>query len=204
EQTPVLEKKRSAKIQGSRLQSASAKRKLTLEQAEKRAAGRPYELINGRMVFKMGDDKHSDVQGRLGGELYVYFKSNPIGIMRPEFIHRLWPDRPHEGRMPDISIILKENLQPGERYATKAPDIAIEIISRDDTWTEIFEKAELYLEKGSKQVWIADPYQKGVMIVTRDDRRWVKNILTCPELLPGFEINVQDLFEWPVASTMEK
>lgn len=53
------------------------------------------------------------------------------------------------------------------------------------------------MEKGGRQVWIVDPYQKAVVIVTRDDRVWVKGTLTCPELLPGFEINVQEIFEWP-------
>jgi Uma2 family endonuclease len=197
EEAPVIEKKSRTKKAKSRQRAAPTKEKLTLEQAEKLAAGRPYELINGRMVFKMGDDKHSDAQTILGGELYNYFKANRIGIVRTEFTHRLWPDRPHEGRMPDLAIILNENLNKGERYATKAPDIAIEIVSSDDTWTKINEKARLYLDKGSKQVWIADPYEKGVMIVTPDDRRWTKDKLACPELLPGLEINVQEIFEWP-------
>lgn len=109
-------------------------------------------------------------------------------MMRTEFTHRLWPDRPHECRMPDLAIILNENLNRDERYATRAPDIAIEIISRDDLWIELFEKAELYMEKGSQQVWIIDPYQQAVVVVTPDDRRWVKHTLTAPAILPGLEI----------------
>ncbi|MCI0698228.1 hypothetical protein L0337_40255 [candidate division KSB1 bacterium] len=43
---------------------------------------------------------------------------------------------------------------------------------------------------------IVDPYQKGVMVVTANRRRWVTDTLTCPELLPGFSVNVQDIFGW--------
>lgn len=121
EQMPVVTKKRSVRKSKPRKHTASAKQKLTLEQAEKLALGRPYELIDGMMVFKMGDDKHADAQSLLGAEFVNYFKANPIGIVRTEFTHRLWPDRPHEGRMPDLAIILNENLNKSERYATKAP-----------------------------------------------------------------------------------
>jgi Uma2 family endonuclease len=175
--------------------------KLTLEQAEKLVDGRSFELIEGRIVLKGGDAQHSDAQALLCCEVFEYFQSNPIGRLLMEFTHRLWPENPYEARTPDLSIILNEHLNEIERYATRAPDIAIEIVSRDDGWSALFEKAELYLEKGSRVVWIVDPYQKAVVVVTPNDRRWVKDTLTCPEILPGFSINVQDIFSWPTAST---
>ncbi|MDZ7290567.1 MAG: hypothetical protein ONB44_03280 [candidate division KSB1 bacterium] len=47
------------------------------------------------------------------------------------------------------------------------------------------------------QVWFVDPYRKGVLVVTPDDQHWVKDTLTCPELLPGFAVKVQNIFTWP-------
>jgi len=173
--------------------------RLTLEQAIKLAAGRPFELIQGRMVFKMPDDLHSEAQARLSAKLVNYVDANPIGRVRTEFTLRLWPDKPTEGRVPDVSVILNENLQAGERYGSRAPDLAIEIISRDDSWTELFEKAKLYFEKGSRMVWFVDPFEQGVEMVTPNSRKWVTDTLTCPELLPGFSIQVQDIFTWPSA-----
>ncbi len=170
--------------------------KLTWEQASKLAQGKPFELINGRMKFKMSDNKHADAQIRLGAKLVEYFDRNPIGLARTEYTFRLWPDRPHEGRVPDLCAILNQNVNE-ERYGSAAPDLAIEIVSRDDGWTELYDKAELYFEHGSRIVWFVDPMQKGVMVVTPQDRKWVKDTLTCPELLPDFAINVQDIFVWP-------
>jgi Uma2 family endonuclease len=177
--------------------SPPATPRLTLEQAIKLAAGRPFELIQGRMVFKVPDDLHSEAQARLSAKLVNYFDANPIGRVRTEFTLRLWPDKPTEGRVPDISVILNENLNPGERYGSRAPDLAIEIVSRDDGWTELFEKARLYFEKGSHMVWFIDPFQKGVEVVTPTNRKWVTDTLVCPELLPGFSIHVEDIFIWP-------
>ncbi len=177
-----------------------AKKRLTLEQAERLSAGQPYELMNGRMIKKMPDNDHSRAQTLLISELVVYFKACPIGQLRTELMHRLWPENPYEGRMPDLAVILNENLNDGERYPTRAPDIAIEIISSRDAWKALFEKAQLYFEHGSREVWLVDPYQKGVLIVTPTARRWEWEELTSPELLPGFCVKMKDIFTWPIAN----
>jgi Uma2 family endonuclease len=202
EQQAVLEDERLIAKPWASPRSAPLKTKLTFEQANKLAGGRLFELIEGRMVFKMPDKQHADAQGLLCIELGIYFKAHPIGLVRPEFMLRLWPENPYEGRMPDLSVILNENLEEG-RYGSRAPDLAIEIVSPDDGWTELFEKAKIYLENGSRVVWIVDPFQKGVMVITANDRRWVTDKLTCPELLPDFSVNVQTIFSWPSAKTAE-
>lgn len=168
-----------------------------MEEATELAEGRLFELIEGRVVFKMSDTKHSDTQTLLGARLTYYFFAKPIGRVRTEFEYRLWPDNPHEGRLPDLSVILNESLEREERYATRAPDLAIEIVSYDDRWTMLHEKAELYLAKGSRVVWIVDPYRKGVMIITAAGQRWENERLTCPELLPGLSLTMAEIFTWP-------
>jgi len=50
-----------------------------------------------------------------------------------------------KGRMPHLSVILNENLKE-ERYGSRAPDLVIEIVSRDDGGSALFEKAKLYNE----------------------------------------------------------
>jgi len=180
------------------LKAVSPPAKLTFEQALKVAAGRIFELIDGRIVYKMPNDKHADAQGRLGGKLFVYFDANPIGRVRTEFMLRLWPEDKYESRTPDISVILNESFKE-EEYGTRAPDLAIEIVSRYDRWTDLLEKAQLYLAKGSRVVWIVDPYQQTVVVITPNEQRWVRDTLTCPEVLPGFSLNVPDIFNWPAA-----
>jgi len=200
EQEAVLDEERLMTERMDVPRLAPPKTRLTFEQASKLAAGRSFELIQGRMVFKRPDDKHSDTQVLLGAELVNYFKANPIGRVRTEFSLRLWPENPYEARTPDLSVILNESFKE-ERYGSRAPDLAIEILSRDDSRNELFEKAKLYFEKGSRMVWMIDPYQKGVMVITPDGRHWVTDTLTCPEVLPGFSVNVQEIWAWPSAPT---
>ncbi len=170
---------------------------LTIEEAEALANGEPFELIDGRMVFKMADRKHSNSQDVLHGELYLYFKQNPIGQALPEFSLHLWPENKYNFRVPDIAVFLNENLYEEERYATRGPDLAIEIVSDDDMASAVFAKARLYLEKGSRVVWVVFPTEKRVTIMTPTAWRWESDTLTCPEILPGFSIAVGKIFSLP-------
>lgn len=176
--------------------------RLTWDEAIKLSNGNPFELIDGKMRFKWGDASHADAQTLLGVRLINYLRENPVGIARMEYSLRLWPNNPYEERVPDLCVILNENLKD-ERYGSAAPDLAIEVVSRDDGWSELHDKAELYFAHGSRIVWFVDPMQKGVMVVTPEDHKWVKDILTCPELLPDFSLNVREIFEWPAVAVKE-
>jgi Uma2 family endonuclease len=170
---------------------------LTIEEAEELAQGNSFELIDGRMVFKMGDRKHSRIQRALIVKFSAYFEQNPIGEAFPEFSLRLWPENIHRLPTPDIAVFLNENLQEEEKYATRAPDLAIEIVSDDDRATIVFEKARMYLEKGGRVVWIVFPTEQSVVVMTSMERRWESDTLTCPELLPGFSLEVEKIFSQP-------
>ncbi len=170
---------------------------LTIEEAEALANGEPFELIDGRMVFKTADHKHSRIQIALGAKLYNYFEQNPIGEVLPEFSLRLWPENKHNFRVPDIAVFLNESLHEEERYGTRGPDLAIEIVSDDDTASAVFAKARLYLEKGSRMVWVVFPSEKRVTIITPEEWRWESAMLACPEILPGFSIEVEKVFSSP-------
>lgn len=181
--------------------STAPPKRFTFEQALKIADGRPFELIAGRIIYKMADNFHSESQARIGGKLFVFLEANPIGRVRVESTIRPWPENPYESRVPDIAVVLNESIRAGERYDTRAPDLAVEIVSYKDRWTGFFQKARLYLEKGSRVVWIVDPYEKAVFVITAKEERWVRDTLTCPEVLPGFSLNVQDIFNWPATKT---
>ncbi len=200
EQLATFEDESSIPFMDAQPQSTAPPKRFTFEQALELADGRPFELIDGRMVFKMADNFHAESQARLGAKLVFYFEANPIGRARTESTIRLWPENPYERRVPDIAVVLNENIREGERYDTHAPDLAIEIVAYDDRLSGFFEKARLYLEKGSRVVWIVDPYQKAVLVITPNEQNWVHDTLTCPEVLPGFSINVQDIFNWPAAT----
>jgi hypothetical protein len=48
-----------------------------------------------------------------------------------------------------------------------------------------------------------EQHAKGVMAVTLNERRWLTETLTCPELLQGFSVNAKDIFAWPSVPQQE-
>jgi Uma2 family endonuclease len=79
-----------------------------------------------------------------------------------------------------------------------APDLAVEVMSPGDTYTEVEEKVAEYFNAGVRLIWVVVPKTQGVVVyrlrkealrLSREDR------LTGEDVLPGFDIGMAELFE---------
>ncbi len=79
-----------------------------------------------------------------------------------------------------------------------APDLAVEVMSPGDTYTEVEEKVAEYFNAGVRLIWIIIPKTQSIHVyrprnealrLRREDK------LTGEDVLPGFEIKVAELFE---------
>jgi Uma2 family endonuclease len=102
--------------------------------------------------------------------------------------------------VPSVSFISNNDLQGEDtsKCVNKAPTLAVEIISQNDTYYEVEDKVDEFLQSGSKAVWIISPRQKTVTVRTPDDQaKTYKMGQSVPggEVLPGFELAIADIFE---------
>jgi len=168
---------------------------VTVDELEKLSLPFPTELYDGKVVFKMPNFIHAVIQNNIGTEIGIYLKTNPIGLMGGVANYRLWPERKKESRAPDLSFICKDrlpqNLQP---YLPMAPDLAVEILSPGNDFEELMEKVDAYLAQGAKLVWVVITKTREVLVCTAQGKHTVRDKLTAPELLPGFELQVKDIF----------
>ncbi|MGH7492765.1 MAG: Uma2 family endonuclease [bacterium] len=168
---------------------------VTVDELEGLSLPHPAELYDGRVVYKMPNYAHGLIHSNLDYALRHYLKSRPIGYVSIDANFRLWPNRPRESRAPDLSFILKERLpQDLTRFLPMAPDLAIEILSPDDTFARVMEKVDAYLQQGAQIVWIVIPDTREVLVCTSQGKYSVRDRLTAPELLPGFELQVPEIF----------
>jgi Uma2 family endonuclease len=81
--------------------------------------------------------------GRTFGEVGFLLRSNPDWVMAPDaaFVAR--------GRADAVG-------RPA-RYWPGAPDLAVEVVSPNDTWSEVEGKAQHWLDGGARAVLIVDP-----------------------------------------------
>jgi Uma2 family endonuclease len=167
---------------------------LTISEVEVLGITDPFELIDGRIIFKMANPIHAYFQIKLASKLDAYLEQNPIGALFDDLNLRLFPEDEGHLRRPDLAFYLNENRPKIDEPHTLAPDLAIEIVSEDSKLLEILKKKDLYLDKGSKVVWIVIPATACVWIWTASGERWEYETLTCPELLPAWSLDLKKLF----------
>lgn len=99
---------------------------------------------------------------------------------------------------PDFAFVAKDRLPEGlpEKYIPLAPDLAVEVVSPNDTASEIHDKVTTYLKYGTKLVWVAYPSSKTVVPYTQAGAQTldVNDTLDGGMVLPGFKLAVRDIF----------
>ena len=168
---------------------------VTVDELERLSLPHSAELFNGKVAFKMPNFAHAVIQGRIVQRINNYLDANPVGLVGGDANFRLWPERHKESRAPDVSFILKDHLPDYlYKYLPMAPDLAIEILSPDDNFEDMMGKVDEYLSQGVKLVWIIITRTREVLVCTRQGKHSVHDMLTAPELLPGFELAVKEIF----------
>jgi len=128
---------------------------------------RAYELVDGRLVEKNMGTRSSWVAFQLGHRLQVCLDRQSAGWVLTENTFQCFPDSPKKVRRPDVAFIRYGRL-PDEQlpsgHCQTAPDIAAEVVSPNDTHTEVSAKIEEYLAAGVSLVWIVNPDTRTVLV----------------------------------------
>lgn len=168
---------------------------LTVDELERMSLPYPVEIYNGRGVAKMANLEHGIIQANLIKKLGIYLDSHAIGIVTTDTNFRLWSDRPQESRIPDVCFIAKDRLPKDlRRFPNIAPDLAVEVVSPDDSFEKVLQKVDEFLQQGTRVVWVVIPKTREVLVCTRERKVSVRDVLTAPELLPDFELPVHEVF----------
>lgn len=156
------------------------------------------EYIDGWVApLNVGTKDHGRIQVRCGRKLDEWLERHGGGYVAAQLHCRLTIDGSTRFRLPDLSVVLADE-DPQQRYLNRAPDLAVEIRSPEDSLTELIRKADEYFANGSKLVWIVLPEEESVLVRTADGRlRPVTRDETLEggDPLPGLTIAVADLFK---------
>jgi Uma2 family endonuclease len=124
---------------------------------------------------------------------------NNLGVVCVETGYVL-SKNPDTVRLPDVSFIKAARLADlvnREGYIHGPPDLAIEVLSPDDSFADMSEKVEQYLSSGTSLVWVLDPRKKTVMIFA--PQRPVQTLtaedsIDAEGVIPGFSCKVELFF----------
>jgi Uma2 family endonuclease len=100
---------------------------------------------------------------------------------------------------PDVTSFVpeKEKLFDGSlRVQRFVPDLAIEIVSQNDTFERLIKKVERYRKCGTKEAWILDIDSRKAFVFSEGRNTILdENGVFESSLIPGFSIRIGDLFD---------
>lgn len=163
------------------------------------------ELIDGDPQEKAMGFECGVVHARLMRLLGNYLDTNSLGLLSDdEAGYVCFPHRPRLVRKPDVSFVRNgrfPNDRPPRGFARLVPDLAVEVISPNDSYYAVEDKLNDYLLVGVPLIWIVNPDRRTVYTYTPDGtirRLTAEQELTGEPLFPGFRVRVADLFPEPL------
>ena len=175
---------------------------LTAEEFAARYANRRVELVRGRVVeLPMPFARHGKVCARVTTLLTNFVDAGDLGhVMTNDTLFVTGRD-PDTSRGTDVCFLSYARLPKGpvpDGLLDIVPELVFEVRSPSDRWTKLIEKALEYLAAGVTVVVVLDPKTASASVFRADDRQDIfeaDEVLTVPDVLPGFEAPVRKLFE---------
>ena len=162
-----------------------------------------HEVVNGELVMSPKNDFfHGRICTRLSFALEASNRAHTLGVILDSSTGFWMHNR--NCRAPDISFISKERLvregfKPStRRFFPGAPDLAVEILSLNNTRAEIDERLRDFFSSGARVAWIINPDAECVEVCHAPDKRRLLGTgadLEGEQLLPGFRYPIADLFK---------
>jgi len=157
------------------------------------------ELVDGKIII-MGpsDIVSSEIGLEFGSLLRNWVKPRKLGRVFESSGGFILPNS--NLTAPDVSFVTASRLKQSKRYfAELVPDLVVEIKSQSDRLKPLREKIQSFIKSGAKVGILIDPDKRTVTIYTPTAEPVVLrdgDIISIPELLPGWEIAVTEL--WPI------
>jgi Uma2 family endonuclease len=179
--------------------STTAPRPLTAEAAWTLDPPGSWELVDGQVVsLSPAGARHGRVVARLARALGDFVDARRLGVVLAGDVGFVLRRDPDTVRAPDVAFLAAARLRgplPAE-FVAGAPDLAIEVLSPGDRWSEVDKKAGEFLAADATTVWAIDPGAETARIYSRAGVRELlrTDALTCPALLGAFELRLLDLW----------
>lgn len=172
------------------------------EFAERPDPGYPEELVRGEIVpMSVPKPRHGQICGNAYYLVRQFADGQNLGHVLSNDSAVITQRGPDTVRGADVSFYSYAKVPRGpipEGYLEAKPDLIVEVISPSDRWPKILAKVAEYLDAGVIVVVLLDDGSRSAQVFRPDaPNRTIgpDDVLTLPEVLPGFEVAVSRFFE---------
>jgi Uma2 family endonuclease len=160
------------------------------------------ELIRGELVMMSpASANHGVVAARLLLLIGSVVQQHELGAtFAAETGFKIESD-PDTVRAPDVSFVQKKRLAggiPARGFFQGPPDLAVEVISPDETKKKVIAKAKMWLRTGSRSTWVVDPIAQTITIYRRQQKpiKLIRSqVLQDEPTLRGFTLSLDQVFK---------
>ncbi len=159
------------------------------------------ELVEGELrEMTPAGFQHGRIAGNIAGELRNHVRAHDLGVIATAEAAYLLSVDPDTVRSPDVSFVRRERIEEvGDPtgFWPGAPDLAVEVISPTDRYSQVLEKVGDYVDAGTPLVVVVDPPARSVtvyrsrtdlIVLTEDD------VLEGGDVVPGWKLPVREIF----------
>ena len=160
-----------------------------------------YELVRGELIKMAPTGFYHGVTGdRVERNISTYAYENGLGEVCAAETGFLLSRDPDHVRAPDVAFVRRERVEVvgyTHGFFPGAPDLAVEVISPSDRYTEVDEKVAEWLAAGTSMVVVVNPRNRTVRVhrpTTDSVLLTEKDTLDGGDVVPGWEMPVADIF----------
>jgi Uma2 family endonuclease len=160
-----------------------------------------YELVRGELrKMAPAGHTHGRTAMRGGSRLDQHVEAHDLGVVYAADTGFLIGTGPDTVRAPDVAFVSRDRLGLAveeKGYFPGPPDLAIEVVSPGDTYSQVEEKASEWLDAGTRMVLAADPHRRTVTRYRgRDDICILdeNDVIDGEDVVPGWTLPVRELF----------
>ncbi len=162
--------------------------------------GKRYELVKGELVeIPPVGEEHGGIKSNMHGYIWQYVQRQQLGKVYTSDTSFVIDAQNATVRQPDVAFVSRERVVRTTGAMPFPPDLAVEVVSLNDLWTEVDEKIEEYLQAGVRLIWVINPRRQVVYVyrqgVAGRQTLQLQDELDGENVLPGFRLRVNALFE---------
>lgn len=164
--------------------------------------GHRYELVRGELrAMPLRGWEHGCESIAIAASLAPHVRRNRLGGVAGADTG-FWLTRgPDTVRAPDMAFVRRERLPAGAAgrgYFDGAPDLAVEVISPNDRYSEVDEKIGEWLAHGTRMVLVVDTRRRSVTVHRPGQpvrMLGVDDMLNGEDVVPGWTMPVRDILD---------
>ncbi|MEB3277481.1 MAG: Uma2 family endonuclease [Lyngbya sp.] len=157
------------------------------------------ELVGGEIIIMSPSGLESDeVAAAIVAQLSNWVRPRRLGRVTASSAGFILPNQDQDVRAPDAAFIQAERLKKTtENYAEVVPDLIFEVKSKSDSLEKLRQKIQAFLAVGTQVGVLVDPRTRTMEIYRLNAENMILQdgeILTVPELLPGWELPISEVW----------